>query len=755
MMKWQVKPKQTLTVDLTQKYELSPLTASLLALRGIKTDDQLDFWFHATEADLADPALMHDLDKAVARINQAIDAGEKITIYGDYDADGITATTIMVETLGILGANVDYFIPNRFKDGYGPNLACYQALVANGTQLIITVDNGVTGVNEVAYAKVHGVDTIITDHHTFQETLPDAYAIVHCNYPGQKYPFDDYCGAGVAYTICRQLMQDPMPELLELAMIGTIGDMVRTNGEGHIIVKRGLEVLNQTERVGLRALIKQAGLRLGQITETDIGFSIAPRLNAVGRLADANLAVKLLLTDDENEAAALAEQVEELNNQRKTLTTTVYQACLDQIATNHWQKQAALVLYDPDFHEGVLGLVANKVVEQYHKPTIVLTKGTNGEAKGSGRSIPSVNLFDSLNPLKTSLLTKFGGHDFACGLSLPLAKIPTLRQAFSTHLAKQTAPDTTYYDLELPTGKLSPQTLTDINQVGPFGTGNPQPLFAASEPTISHFFKIGRDKSHVKLQIQGLDVIGFNKPFLHESLLPFIDKVVVQLSLNHYQKKVALQGIITGLEFGAPVVINAAPPRVVDLRHEHYVMGFADKYLLFDTKNYGTASQQYGLADDQLAMVQDYHDTGEQLVLLDAPRNLTEFKQALSLDYQQLYLRFLLDQLPVKQLPSTPAFASVLKYIYAHPALSPADYAQVAPFLKIPYCDLLFILRVLFELKFVALTNGKITGIHSPVKRPLTASRYLRGTAVTLKFMQQLRTMPSQQLLEYVNHFTK
>ncbi|MDN6043293.1 MAG: DHH family phosphoesterase, partial [Lactobacillus sp.] len=177
-MKWQVKPKQTLTVDLTQKYELSPLTASLLALRGIKTDDQLDFWFHATEADLADPALMHDLDKAVARINQAIDAGEKITIYGDYDADGITATTIMVETLGILGANVDYFIPNRFKDGYGPNLSCYQALVANGTQLIITVDNGVTGVNEVAYAKVHGVDTIITDHHTFQETLPDAYAIV-------------------------------------------------------------------------------------------------------------------------------------------------------------------------------------------------------------------------------------------------------------------------------------------------------------------------------------------------------------------------------------------------------------------------------------------------------------------------------------------------------------------------------------------------------------------------------------------------
>lgn len=299
-MKWQKRITKELDSDLVDKYQLSSLSAQLFALRDINTDEKLDFWFNATEENLANPLLMHDMEKAVERINQAIDNGEKITIYGDYDADGITATAIMTETLSILGADVHYFIPDRFKDGYGPNIERYKEIVADGTKLIITVDNGVTGIDEVKYAKENGVDTIITDHHTFQEKVPDSYAVVHCNYPGQKYPFDDYCGAGVAYTICRELMQDTMPELLDLAMIGTLGDMVKVTGEGHIIVKRGLEILNQTTRPGLQALIKNAGLTLGSINETDVGFNICPRLNAVGRLANANLAVELLLSDDED-----------------------------------------------------------------------------------------------------------------------------------------------------------------------------------------------------------------------------------------------------------------------------------------------------------------------------------------------------------------------------------------------------------------------------------------------------------------------
>ncbi|MBA1394215.1 single-stranded-DNA-specific exonuclease RecJ, partial [Lactobacillus sp. XV13L] len=222
-----------------------------------------------------------------------------------------------------------------------------------------------------------------------------SYALVHSNYPGQKYPFDDYCGAGVAFTICRQLMQDPMPELLELAMIGTIGDMVKVSGEGHVIVKRGLAMLNQTERPGLRALIKNAGLTMGQINETDIGFDIAPRMNAVGRLANAQLVVELLLCDDEERAQKIADEVEQLNEKRKELTKEVNEASLRQIKANDWQAKKTLVIYDPTFHEGVLGLVANRVAEQVHKPVVVLTRNDAGIVKGSGRSVPGFNLFNA------------------------------------------------------------------------------------------------------------------------------------------------------------------------------------------------------------------------------------------------------------------------------------------------------------------------------------------------------------------------
>ncbi|MBN7275721.1 single-stranded-DNA-specific exonuclease RecJ [Lactobacillus acetotolerans] len=756
-MKWKQRTAEELDPKLIDKYQLSPIAAKLFSLRGINTDEKLNFWFNATEDDLADPSLMHDMDKAVKRINQAIDKGEKITVYGDYDADGITSTTIMTETLSILGADVHYFIPSRFKDGYGPNLERYKQIVADGSKLIITVDNGVTGIDEVAYAKDKGVDTIVTDHHTIQDKLPDAYAIVHCNYPGQKYPFDDYCGAGIAYTICRSLMQDPMPELLDLAMIGTIGDMVKVSGEGHIIVKRGLEVLNQTDRPGLRALIKNAGLTMGSINETDIGFNIAPRLNAVGRLADANLAVELLLSDDDIEAQKLADQVEKLNEKRKKLTTKVYNACLKQVKKNSWQRKNTLVLYDPTFHEGVLGLVANKIVEKLHKPTVILTKNAAGEIKGSGRSIPGFNLFDALNPLKEKLLTKFGGHDFACGLSMTEDKIDALRDAFEKSFYVKGGLETKYYDMELPMKGLATSTIAEVNQAGPFGTDNAQPVFSISDPQIMDFHKIGKDKTHVKfnaVKSDGkLDIVGFNKAFLNNNLLPFVSKIFVQLSLNTYRNRISLQGIMEGVSFAAPKL--AVPTKVIDMRSENYVMGFADRYLLFDPKNIAIVKNSFGIDEDKISLAKDYNANGETVVLLDAPHNQVELDHALENNYQQLYLRFLLDQLLVERIPDKSYFGKVLKYIYAHPTLKPEDYRTVAPYLGLNYDSILFILRVFFELGFVQLDNDKLVGKKNPEKKPLTASKYLLATQSQIKFVRELRNMPSQQLLAYVNNLIK
>lgn len=753
-MKWEARKANALDQDLINEFQLSPLTAKLFSLRGINSKEDLDFWFKANENNLADPSLMHDLDKAVQRINQAIDQGEKITIYGDYDADGITATTIMVECLSILGADVHYFIPDRFQDGYGPNLKRYQEIVANGTKLIVTVDNGITGVDEVAYAKKQGVDTIITDHHSLQEQLPDAYAIVHCNFPGQKYPFDDYCGAGVAYTICRKLMADPMLELLDLTMIGTIGDMVKVSGEGHVIVKRGLQVLNQTERPGLRALIKEAGLKLGQIDEEDVGFMITPRLNATGRLASANLAVELLLTDDEKEADQLARQIEELNDKRKTLTQKTFAQCQQMIKQNGWLKDDTLLLYQPNFHEGILGLVANKIVEKYHKPTIILTQGQDGELKGSGRSIPGFNLFNALNPLKAKFLTKFGGHDFACGLSLKKEQLEPLRAAFAASFKLTGSLPSKKYDLELKQ-PLKLDLIQQIKQVGPFGTDNPQPIFSITDPVISSLYKMGQEKNHVRFNVKlatgNLTVVGFGKGFLNQRLLPFVQQIMLTLGINRYRQHEKLQGTLLDINFAAPKL--APVQKVIDLRPERHIMGFADRYLVFDQQTLAEAQRIFGLRADQLQLAQDYQGDAQTTVLLDLPHNRQQLNQVLEKNYQQLYLRFLMDQLPVHQLPHRRDFAEVINYVYHHPGLSPAAYRQVAPFLGLDYQSVLFILRVFFELDFVKLKQGKLEGIVNASKKELNSSQYYQAIKSQINFGRQLRLMPSQQLINYIQTF--
>lgn len=629
-MTWKKREATELSEELKEKYQLSPLAAKLFSLREINTDEKLNYWLNGTEEDLADPYLMHGMQEAVERINKAIDNFEKITIYGDYDADGITATTIMYETLAILGADVHYFIPDRFKDGYGPNMKRYQQIVSDGTKLIITVDNGVTGIEEVKYAQENGCDVIVTDHHSFQEQMPDAKVIVHCNYPNQKYPFDDYCGAGVAYTICRALMDDTMPELIELAMIGTIGDMVKVSGEGHIIVKRGLELLNHTQRPGLRALIKEAGLELGNIDETDIGFQIAPRLNATGRLANASLAVDLLLADDLEVAQKLAKKVEQLNNDRKELTQKVYESALEQIKKFGYNSENTLVLYDTSWHEGVLGLVANKIVEKVHKPTILLTQNDEGLVKGSGRSNAGFNLFNALFKLKDSLFENFGGHDFACGLSLKEENINPLRKAFENSYQASSNTEVDYYDLDLDVNNIDLSILDDMKKVGPFGTDNPEPVYCVKEPEISSLFVIGKDKSHLKFNVGNLKVIGFNMAFLTQNLLPYVTAIYLNIGKNMWQKKLSLQGQLKAIDFGVPS-FSLGKTKAIDFRDQKHILGFADRFVLFDEHNLNKAVGQLGIDQDKIILAKNYNGSGEIVTLLDAPHNRQELDYALKM----------------------------------------------------------------------------------------------------------------------------
>ena len=496
---------------------------------------------------------------------------------------------------------------------------------------------------------------------------------------------------------------------------------------------------------------------MGQITATDVGFNIAPRLNAVGRLANASLAVELLLSDDEEQAEKIATRIEELNNERKELTSKVYEDCLAQVEKNGWQHRNTLVIYNPDFHEGVLGLVANKVVEKLHKPTLVLTKDEAGELKGSGRSSEGFNLFNALEPMKEDLLDKFGGHDFACGLSFKADKLEELRVRFEDSFKPSTDLEVKDFDFELNLKEITPDIITEINLVGPFGTGNPEPIFSISEPHIKSLFKMGKDKNHVKFTAEKnagkLTIVGFNKGFLNQTLLPFIKELYVTLSLNSWKNISNVQGMLAGIEYGAPKL--AVFDQVIDMRQEDYVMGFADKYLIFDKKIIPWARNGLGIPEEKISLAKDYNGDSEVVALLDTPRNQMELNIALEKKYQQLYLRFLFDQLPINTLPSRDAFGATLKYIYTHPNLSIDDYQAVSSYLGLDYQAVLFILRVFFELNFVSFTDGKIIGNKNPESKKLTASKYFNSIAAQIKFTNQLRTMPSNQLINYVKQYLK
>lgn len=373
--------------------------------------------------DLHDPFLMHDMDKAVDRIQIAIMEGQPILIYGDYDADGITSTSIMLETLEMIGANVQYVLPNRFIHGYGPNKELFAEKINEGVKLIVTVDNGVAGNEAIEFANSQGVDVIVTDHHEMPPVLPDAYCIIHPRHPEGSYPFGELAGAGVAFKLATALLEEVPLEMLDLVTIGTVADLVSMTGENRNLVKLGLQAIKQTQRLGLLELLKVSSVDLQKVDETSIGFSLGPRLNAIGRLGDPNPAVELMTTFDDEVAQNLAEKLNKINEDRKTI---VQETTAEAIALVN-PGDAVHLIAKEGWNPGVLGIVAGNILKQTGCPTIVLSIDENGVAKGSGRSIDALDLFSMLNTMRSEF-THFGGHAAAVGLTMPSENIDTLRK---------------------------------------------------------------------------------------------------------------------------------------------------------------------------------------------------------------------------------------------------------------------------------------------------------------------------------------
>lgn len=513
--KWMVINKKEDFIKLTNEYEINPLIARLLANRGIVNKKEASLFLKGTVNDLNDASLMKDMKKAVSIIKGSIEEKKKIVIYGDYDCDGVCSTTILYRTLKKLGANFDYYIPNREDEGYGMNSDRIRKLKSEGAEVILTCDNGISAMEQVEVAKELGLTVIITDHHDIPyiekegnriNVVPNSDCVINPKQGNCEYPFKELCGAGVALKFSMELVNamgrsfSEFYDLFQYAAIATICDVVELLGENRIIVKEGLKLINNTSSRGLKALIKATGLEGKEIGEYHFGFVLGPCINATGRLETADLSVELLITEDEKYAEELAKKLYDLNVERQELTFDSVESVISKVEEEIANGEKVILVYDEGIHESIAGIVAGRVRERFNLPAIVMTKGKD-MPKGSARSIEGYNMFEELNKCK-EYIEKFGGHPMAAGLSVKEENISLLRKALNSKctLSDEDIIPVIKIDSPLEIKYLDESLVEEIESLRPFGKGNGSPLFAVKNIKVSRVFFIGKEKNFMKFR---------------------------------------------------------------------------------------------------------------------------------------------------------------------------------------------------------------------------------------------------------------
>ncbi len=529
MQKWRVYSKKADFDAIGSRFNIDPVTARIIRNRDVTDMENVDMYLNGTLDRLHDPMMMKDMDKAVSVIASSIRDNKHIRIIGDYDIDGICSIYILFKGLKICGADVDYEVPDRIADGYGINENLIKQAYEAGVEVIITCDNGIAAASQIDYANELGMTVVITDHHDvpYEETdngrryiIPKAAAVVDPKQNDCRYPFKMLCGAGIAYKFIDCMVKEfqtgdsVMPELLQFAAIATVGDIVDLLDENRIIVKEGLKLIANTENYGLNALMAVTGVSRESINAYHIGFVLGPCLNASGRLDSAKRALKMLVTDDRAEAERHAGELKDLNEERKKLTSEAVDKAVDMVENSSLKDDKVLVIFLPDCHESIAGIVAGRIREKYYKPVIVLTRGEQ-EAKGSARSIESYNMFEKLSECK-DLFTRFGGHPMAAGLSLPEENIPEFRRRINEHcnLNEEDLTETVWIDVPMPLEYINEKLILELGGLEPFGKANPKPVFADKNISIRNIRAIGKDKQYTRMTIAKdsgmvIDAVGF------------------------------------------------------------------------------------------------------------------------------------------------------------------------------------------------------------------------------------------------------
>lgn len=737
--------------ELCSELKISPLVASLLVRRGLNTASLAKKFLYEHEEQCHDPYLLTGMDIAVNRIHQAIENQEPILIFGDYDADGVTSTSVMMLTLKELGAIVDFYIPNRFTEGYGPNEPAFRHAHESGVKLIITVDTGISAVHEASVLKSLGADLIITDHHEPGPILPEALAIIHPKLPGSTYPFKELAGVGVAFKLSQALLGRLPEHLLEFVAIGTIADLVPLVDENRYLVKRGLKKIRSSSRTGIKALCKQAGIEQQTIDEETIGFTIGPRINAVGRLDSADPAVHLLLSEDLDEAEMLAEEIDSYNKERQRIVSSIADEAIQQVNDFYpIEENSVIVVGQEGWNAGVVGIVASRLVEAFYRPTIVLSfDREKGIAKGSARSIEGFDLFKNLSTCR-EILPHFGGHPMAAGMTLKLEDVDELRTRLNelavSQLSEEDFIPITVVDLEMSIKNVQLNALEELQLLAPFGTSNKKPKILLRDAKISQIKKIGANQSHLKLALEHegaiLDGIGFHLGEKVDHISPQSKlSVVGELSINEWNNIRKPQILLHDLAINEWQLFDYRGIKQVGKLKE---MVPTSKWISFNNQISEKIKQALS---DRLHLIETVEqarniDIDEQFVVLyDLPTSKELLTSLLNgKKPARIYAHFYKE---ASDFFSTIPTRDHFKWYYAF-------LSKKAPFDLKKYGDELakyrgwsretidFMSQVFFELDFVKINNGFITLNTSSHKRDLTSSKTYQKKQEDLALEQEL-----------------
>lgn len=753
--------------QLAEKLEVHPTVARMLIRRGIQEPEQAERFLFPKLHDLYDPFLLDGMREAVERIRRALDQKEKILIYGDYDADGVSSTSLLMRVFRGLGADVDYYIPNRFREGYGINKEALQLAKDRGFQLIISVDTGISAVEEAQFARELGLDLIITDHHEPPEKLPEALAVINPKKPGCPYPFDMLAGVGVAFKLATAVLGRVPEELLEIVALGTIADLVPLVDENRIFATYGLKRMNLREHAGISALLEIAGIER-EVSAGHVGFALGPRINASGRLDSADLAVELMITSDYQQALTMAEELDRMNRERQQLVEEMAEEAAREVESDPERHRYVIVVAKPGWNVGVVGIVASRLVEKYYRPVLVLgIDDEKGMAKGSARSIAGFDIYKALTACK-DLLPHYGGHSMAAGMTLPAGDLPLLHERL-TQLAKEWLTPEDYIPLsvaddELTLDKVEPLLIDQLQSLAPYGMGNPTPLFIVRGAHVTRVQLMGQQNNHLKLYIEAggkqLEAVGFRLADLAEEMTPHARvELLGELQMNEWNGKRTPQLLIRDMAIPHLQIFDWRSNRV---QWERLTAIDVESCLFICAKSSleqpiirEKAPGRVVLWEDLPRNGWDQAKTARNFIIVDPPPSMELFCRGLKYCREAERLYFIygdasFDDMLVKA-PSRDQFKVLYQILKGK---GPISILKHMPALMrktgLQKRSLSFMIQVFEELGFLKIEQGCIHVNPNPVKRALTESKLYERQLAREQVLQKLVYSSYRELCDYL-----